>query len=89
VFKLLHQQVSFYLVDSFGYIRFVFVATTTCKSLFSTKGHLKPGDWTLSDDGQRMIEDEIMCIPHAGPTALSLYHFNFQEILRKNNFSNS
>ncbi len=53
--------------------------------------HLKPGDrvWTLSDDGQRMIEDEIMCIPHAGPTALSLYHFNFQEILRKNNFSNS
>jgi len=42
--------------------------------------NLKPGDrvWTLSEDGQQLIEDEVMYIPHAGPTTLSVYNFNFE-----------
>ncbi len=39
---------------------------------------LKVGDrvWTLSNDGQHLIEDEIFCIPHAGPNIPSMYYFN-------------
>ena len=35
--------------------------------------HLKAGDkiWSLSSDGHRWIEDEIMCVPHAGPNTPS------------------
>jgi hypothetical protein len=41
-------------------------------------GSLKVGDrvWTLSNDGQHLIEDEIFCIPHAGPNIPSMYYFN-------------
>ncbi len=37
-------------------------------------GSLQVGDrvWTLSNDGKHLIEDEIFCIPHAGPTTPSL-----------------
>lgn len=36
--------------------------------------NLQVGDrvWGLTDNGQRLIEDEIMCIPHAGPSTISL-----------------
>ena len=39
--------------------------------------NLQVGDrvWGLSDDGQRLIEDEIMCIPHAGPNSLSSFDY--------------
>jgi len=41
---------------------------------------LKAGDrvWTLSKDGKRLIEDEIMFIPHAGPNTPSLYSLRFR-----------
>lgn len=37
--------------------------------------NLQVGDrvWGLSNDGRHLIEDEIMCIPHAGPTTLSVF----------------
>lgn len=40
--------------------------------------NLKVGDriWTIRSDGQKLIADEIMCIPHAGPTTFSnLFYF--------------
>jgi len=42
--------------------------------------NLKAGDrvWTLDRDGKRLIEDEIMVIPHAGPDIQSLYSFTFR-----------
>src|ERR1700722_1508011 len=47
---------------------------------------LKAGDrvWTISNDGKRLIKDEIMCIPHAGPTTPSLYNFKFRSTLKNN-----
>ena len=46
---------------------------------------LKTGDlvWTISNDGKRLIKDEIMVIPHAGPTIPSLYNFEFKSTLQK------
>lgn len=42
--------------------------------------NLKVGDcvWSLSHDGHQLIEDEIMSIPHAGPTALNQSNFNLK-----------
>ncbi|CAM4832080.1 unnamed protein product [Rotaria magnacalcarata] len=42
---------------------------------------LKTGDqvWTISHDGKRLIQDEIMCIPHAGPTTPT-YFYTFKTL---------
>ncbi|CAF1278499.1 unnamed protein product [Rotaria sordida] len=44
-------------------------------------GNLKTGDrvWTISNDGKRLIEDEIIVIPHAGPT-IPAYFYTFTTI---------
>ncbi|CAF1332023.1 unnamed protein product [Rotaria sp. Silwood1] len=42
---------------------------------------LKTGDrvWTISNDGKRLIKDEIIIIPHAGPT-IPTYFYTFTTI---------
>ncbi|CAF3763647.1 unnamed protein product [Rotaria sp. Silwood1] len=49
-------------------------------------GSLKTGDrvWTISNDGKGLIKDEIILIPHAGPTIPSLYIFKFKSTLKNN-----
>jgi hypothetical protein len=52
-------------------------------------GSLKVGDrvWTLIDDGEHLIEDEIFCIPHAAPNTPSIYFFKLRFIFQKHLFS--